>query len=132
MTHFFKLTICGGVLLLCSIARLYAQTKPVKTSIFDGIIVAGYADDGMYINCTGPAVKFSKKPFAIMAGLLPSLKIKEDKSLTTKNAIITPTLGFGITALYKHLALQLPIFYATKTSAQNGGWKIGIGLGYKF
>ena len=132
MIPFIKLTVWSGVLFLCLISKLSAQTKPLKTTAFEGVIVAGYTDKGMYINCTGPAVKFSKKPFAVMAGLLPSLKIKEDQSTATKNAIITPTLGFGLTALYRHLALQLPVFYTTKTNSKNGSWKIGLGLGYKF
>ncbi|WP_449398943.1 hypothetical protein [Chryseobacterium wanjuense] len=30
--------------------------------------------------------------------------------------------------VYKKLALQIPLYYNTKTSTQNGTWKMGIGL----
>ncbi|TZF86511.1 hypothetical protein FW774_01920 (plasmid) [Pedobacter sp. BS3] len=105
----------------------------VKPVLFDGVLVAGYADDGAFVNCTGPGVKFNKKPFSLLVGLLPSLKIKEDKvTAGTKNATITPTLGFGLTAVYKHLAIQLPFYYLSKTAAKDGKWIAGAGIGYKF
>lgn len=132
MSYSIKFAALSGVLFFCSIFRSSAQATNIKTSLFEGIIVAGYVDKGMYINCTGPAVKLSKKPFAVMAGLLPSLRIKEDKSAATHNTTVTPTLGFGATALYKHLAIQVPLFYNGKTSTQNGSWRAGIGIGYKF
>lgn len=132
MSYYIKITALSGVVLLCSVFSSLAQSANIKTSLFEGIVVAGYVDKGMYLNCTGPAVKLSKKPFAVMAGLLPSLKIKEDKSAATKNTMITPALGFGVTALYKHIAIQVPLFYNAKTSTQNGSWTAGIGIGYKF
>lgn len=132
MSYYFKVAAFSGVILFCSIFRLSAQSTNIRTSLFEGVIVAGYVDKGMYINCTGPAIKLSKKPFAVMLGLLPSLKIKEDKSAGSQNATVTPTLGFGATALYKHLAIQVPLFYNAKTSTQNGSWRAGIGIGYKF
>lgn len=108
-----------------------AQVKPV---LFDGLIVGGYIDHGAYINCAGPAVKFTKKPFTILLGLLPGLKIKRDNTATgaPKNTLVTPSLGFGPTMIYKHLALQLPIYYNSKTSTKDGKWVPGIGMGYKF
>lgn len=107
-----------------------AQTKAI---LFDGIIIAGYVDHGAYINCTGPAVKFSKKPYMLAAGLLPGLRIKEDKVAPglSKNSLTTPSLGFGLTAAFKHLAVQIPLYYNAKTTAKNGEWNLGFGLGYK-
>ncbi|TCC84648.1 hypothetical protein FBD94_12960 [Pedobacter hiemivivus] len=113
-----------------------SQTNVIQTkaTFFEGVIVAGYVDQGAYINCAGPAIKFSKKPLAILVGLLPSLRIKKDKVATgaTQNSVITPNLGAGITATYKHLAIQVPVYYNAKTSTKDGKWNPGIGIGYKF
>lgn len=125
--------LCGSLVLCMLNFSAKAQSNPVKPVLFDGVLVAGYADDGAFINCTGPGVKFNQKPFSLLLGLLPSLKIKEDKvSAGTKNATITPTLGFGLTAVYKHLALQLPFYYLSKTSTKDGKWITGVGIGFKF
>lgn len=126
---------CGLMLLLCLASNSsIAQQAKIKGSLFEGVFVAGYADCGAYINCTGPAVKYSRSKLSVLAGLLPSLRIKEDKMEEgrPKNSLITPTLGFGLTAFVGHFALQLPAFYNAKTATSNGNWKIGIGLGYKF
>jgi len=106
------------------------QTKLV---LFEGIVAAGYVDHGAYINCTGPGLKVTKKPYMLLIGMLPSLRIKEDQVAAgaTKNSMLTPNLGFGLTAAFKHIALQLPFYYNTKTSTKNGSWKLGVGLGYK-
>ncbi len=111
--------------------RAEAQTK---FSLFDGTIIAGYVDNGAYLNCTGPSVKFTKKPFSIAASLLPTLRFKEDKvsAGATKNSLVTPNLGFGLTAVFHHFAVQLPFYYNAKTVAKNGEWNVGAGLGYKF
>ncbi len=122
-------------LLLCISHGLQAQEKTVKGSLFEGVVVAGYVDQGSYLTCTGPAIKYNCAPKAsILLGLLPSLKIKEDKVEEAKprNSWVTPTLGFGITAVLKHIAIQLPAFYTAKTSTADGKWKLGIGVGYKF
>lgn len=112
-------------------AALHAQHKKISAQAFDGIIVAGYADNGAYINCTGPAVKYTTQKWNLMLGFLPSVKIKEDTS-AVKNATLTPTLGFGATlTIFKHLAIQVPTFYIPKTSMNNGKWTLGVGLGYK-
>lgn len=113
---------------------LFAQNATIKGSLFDGTVVAGYVDKGAYINCTGPAVKYSRSGASILLGLLPTLKIKEDKveAGKPKNTWVTPTLGFGITACIGHFALQLPAFYAAKTATTNGKWNLGAGIGYKF
>lgn len=122
------LSTCLSLALFSS--ALKAQTK---VALFDGTIVAGYVDHGGYVNCIGPSVKYLKKPFSISAGLLPSLRIKEDKVAAgaTKNSLITPSLGLGLTAVFNHIALQLPLYYNTKTSTKNGEWNVGVGLGYK-
>lgn len=115
-------------------ARSQTNALQTKASLFEGIIVAGYVDKGAFINCAGPAIKFSKKPVAVLVGLLPSLRIKKDKVAAgaTENAVITPNLGAGITATYKHLAIQVPVYYNAKTSTTDGKWNPGIGIGYKF
>jgi len=122
-------------LLTCiALTLLFTETRAqTKVALFDGTIVAGYVDHGGYINCIGPSIKYMKKPFSVSAGLLPSLRIKEDKVVAgaTKNSLITPSLGLGLTAVFNHLALQLPLYYNAKTSAKNGEWNVGIGLGYK-
>ncbi|NML71153.1 hypothetical protein HHL23_15290 [Chryseobacterium sp. RP-3-3] len=102
----------------------------VKVAFFNGIVAAGYVDHGAFINFTGPNVSFTDKGLKLIAGMLPSLRIKEDHSPGTKNSPITPNLGAGLTVVYKKIALQIPVYYNTKTSSQNGTWKVGIGLGY--
>jgi len=123
------------VLLSCiALTLLYSETRAqTRAALFDGTIVAGYVDHGGYVNCIGPNIKYAKKPFSIAAGLLPSLRIKEDKVApgASKNSLITPSLGLGLTAIFNHIALQLPLYYNAKTSAKNGEWNLGIGLGYK-
>ena len=123
-------------LIFCSVVKSQTNGNAFQTkmTLFEGIIIMGYADKGAYINCNGPSLKFSKKPFAVLLGFLPSLRIKEDKVVgaAPKNALITPSLGIGITASYKHLAVQVPMFYNAKTNHKDGKWNPGIGLGYKF
>jgi hypothetical protein len=138
MTNFYKksafffFSLC--MLSLAARSQSNGSTSQTKATIFEGVIVAGYVDQGAYINCTGPAIKFSKKPFAVLVGLLPSLRIKKDKLAAgaTQNSVITPNLGAGITAIYKHLAIQVPVYYNAKTSSKDGKWNPGIGIGYKF
>ncbi|MDW9381882.1 hypothetical protein [Chryseobacterium sp. JV558] len=107
-------------------------SSKIKVSFFDGIAVAGYVDHGAFINFTGPNVSLTHQNIKFVLGMLPSLRIKEDRSLGTKNSPIMPTLGAGLTMVYKKIALQIPAYYNTKTADQNGSWKIGIGLGYSF
>lgn len=110
------------------------STKKLTAGVGDGIVVAGYVDNGAYVNFTGPHIKWVKKPYAILLGVLPSLRIKEDKVATgaTKNSVITPTLGVGITFAYKHLVVQVPLYYNAKSSTADGKWNPGIGIGYRF
>jgi hypothetical protein len=65
-----------------------------------------------------------------MIGVLPSLRFKEDKGIT-KNSFITPSLGIGITYTFKSLAIQIPFYYTSKTTVENGKWEMGIGIGLK-
>ncbi|WP_235833139.1 hypothetical protein [Arcticibacter tournemirensis] len=114
-------------------AQTQKETK-VKPVLFDGFLVTGYVDNGAYINCTGPGVRFTKKPVSVLLGFLPGLRIKEDKvpEGASKNSAVTPSLGFGLTAAYKHLAIQVPFYYTSKTATKDGKWNPGIGIGYKF
>jgi hypothetical protein len=127
--NYTALAACLALTMLSGSAK--SQTK---ATLFEGIIVTGYVDHGGYLNCTGPSIKMTKKPYTLFLGLLPSLKIKEDKVAagTTRNSVLTPFLGFGFTAAFHHLAVQLPVYYTNKNAAQDGRWKIGAGLGYKF
>jgi hypothetical protein len=129
--NFFTLSIALG---LGSVSTVNAQTVTKAASMFDGTVVAGYVDDGAYINFTGPHIKWVKKPYALLLGVLPSLRIKEDKVAAgaKKNSIVTPSLGAGITFAYKHLALQVPLYYNAKTGTADGKWNVGFGIGYKF
>lgn len=136
MTNYYKKSIYlfVSLSLLALTAKSQSNAVQTKATLFEGVIVAGYVDKGAYINCTGPAIKFSKKPLAVLLGLLPSLRIKKDKVAAgaPQNSVITPNLGVGVTAIYKHLAIQVPVYYNTKTSTRDGKWNPGIGIGYKF
>jgi hypothetical protein len=131
MRHKTLATLLGCLALTMLLLNAKSQTKAV---LFDGIVVAGYVDHGAFINCAGPSLKFTKKPYMILLGLLPSLRIKEDKVApgATHNAALTPNLGVGLTAAFHHLALQVPIYYNAKTAVKNGKWNPGLGIGYKF
>jgi hypothetical protein len=65
-----------------------------------------------------------------MIGVLPSLRFKEDNG-TTKNSLVTPSLGLGMTYTYKSIAVQIPFYYNSKTAITDGRWNIGIGVGLK-
>ena len=101
---------------------------------WDGMAIAGYVNNGGFVNFGGPTVKLIKKPFCFGFGILPTMRIKEDKVAkgSPKNSIIMPTAGFGFTLIYKHMALQVPFYYNTKTATASGKWNPGIGIGYKF
>lgn len=112
------------------------ETKPepakqtIKFNPFDGVIIAGYVDNGIFLNFTGPNINFTYKSSKITLGMLPSLRYKEDKGLF-KNSPITPTLGCGLTYCWKKLAVQVPIYYNTKTATANGRWNLGVGIGMR-
>src|SRR5262245_8310428 len=99
------------------------NTGTTKTTIvaWDGMEVAGYVNNGGFVNFGGPTVKLVKKPFAIGFGILPTMRVKKDNVAkgSPKNSIVTPTAGFGFTFLFKHLVLQVPFYYNTKTATSN-------------
>lgn len=136
-TKSFKALICVAFAL--SVSEVNSQTNNVsglvlKPVLWDGVIIAGYVDDGAYINFSGPSIKYSRKPVILAVGMLPGLRIKEDKVAegSPANSAVMPSLGFGLTASYKHLAVQIPFYYTNKTAAKDGKWHPGFGLGYKF
>lgn len=125
--------LLGCLILTMLFFSTKAQTT-TKAVLFDGVVVAGYVDHGAYINCAGPGIKFTRKPMSLLIGMLPSLRIKEDQVAigATQNSLITPSLGIGATAVFHHVALQIPCYYNAKTAAKDGKWNLGVGLGYKF
>lgn len=124
----------SSCLLLLTINTLQAQAKKASVTIWDGMAIAGYVNDGGFINFGGPTVKLIKKPWVFGFGILPTMRIKEDKvpAGAKKNSIITPTAGFGFTIVYKHFVTQVPFYYNSKTATANGQWNVGLGIGYKF
>lgn len=105
--------------------------KPaVKFNPFDGTIIAGYVDNGAFLNFTGPNISFTHKSSKIILGMLPSLRYKEDNGVF-RNSPITPGLGFGLTYCWKKLAVQIPIYYNAKTATANGRWNLGVGIGMR-
>ncbi|MCU7615872.1 hypothetical protein NZ698_01570 [Chryseobacterium sp. PBS4-4] len=127
-----KKTVSTALLFSSTLFFAQENSSKIKASFFEGIVVAGYVDHGAFINFTGPNISFNHKSTKVMLGMLPSLRIKEDKSSGTKNSAITPNLGVGIAAVYKKIVLQIPLYYNSKTATQNGNWKVGVGLGYSF
>jgi len=130
----WKAALLGGIACCMLQERAFGQATKLTTSVFEGIVVGGYTDHGGYLNCTGPAVKYQVTSFTLMLGLLPTLKFKRERVVgdAPRNAVMTPTLGFGMTAIYQCFAIQIPVFYSPKTSVDDGKWKPGIGVGYRF
>ncbi|MBO9594726.1 MAG: hypothetical protein J7599_17615 [Niabella sp.] len=127
-----KLCTLAAILLLTKVTTAQTTGSKTNAALWDGMAVAGYVDKGAFINFGGPAVKWTHKPFCISLGMLPSLRVKEDKASASRNATVTPSLGCGLSASYKHLALQVPLYYNAKTATADGKWNVGLGLGYKF
>ena len=123
-----KLVVCTITLFLS--INLFSQKIEVSKLIFSGTFMGGYVDNGAYLNFTGPGLKLQKGNSDLMIGVLPSLRFKEDKGIT-KNSFITPSLGLGITYTFNTMAIQIPFYYISKTTIENGKWKIGIGIGLK-
>lgn len=107
------------------------KEKKVSVAFFDGTVIAGYVDRGAFLNFMGPNINLSKGNSRFVFGMLPSLRFKEDSG-PTRNAVVTPNLGGGITYSYKKIAFQVPFYYNTKTATRNGQWVIGFGMGYRF
>ncbi len=118
------------IVFLLNSNNLLSQKTEVNTFILSGTIVAGYVDNGIFLNFTGPGVKIQKGSSDLMVGVLPSLRYKEDNGIT-KNSLVTPSLGLGITYTYKSMAVQIPFYYNSKTAIADGRWDIGIGVGIK-
>lgn len=112
------------------------ETKPetakptIKFNPFDGIIVAGYVDNGAFLNFTGPNIALTVKSSKFILGMLPSLRYKEDNGMF-RNSPIMPGLGCGLTYCYKQIAIQVPLYYNPKTATANGRWNAGIGIGMR-
>jgi len=128
--------VLGCCMLMLGYTNLCAQTNEttinkLQLGLYDGIIATGYVDHGAYLNFTGPNINYSFKQLKLIVGMLPTLRIKEDQA-TVKNALVTPTLGMGLTLAYKKLVIQWPFYYNAKTSTVNGNWKMGVGIGYRF
>ena len=108
----------------------FAQEDKVSFAMYEGIFIAGYVDNGAYLNFTDPNINATNKNSKFILGMLPSLRFKTDDR-TPKDAFITPNLGFGFTCSYKILALQIPLYYNAKTTTQNGQWHMGWGVGLR-
>ncbi|AEA42103.1 hypothetical protein [Fluviicola taffensis] len=137
MNHTFNSIILFSLTLFVLQPVAFTQeTKPepakpsIKFNPFDGVIIAGYVDNGVFLNFTGPNISLTLKSSKILLGMLPSLRYKEDNGIF-KNSPITPSLGFGLTYSYKKMAIQVPIYYNTKTATANGRWNLGIGIGMR-
>ena len=122
--------------MLIAATAAHSQEAVKKTSVtfWEGMVVGGYVNEGAFINFGGPTLKFVSKPWSFGFGILPTMRIKQEKVAkeATKNSAITPTAGFGFTIAYKHLVLQVPFYYNPKTATSNGKWHPGIGLGFRF
>ena len=117
------------LLLFTSVLSINAQQK-TQTQIFDGIVAAGYVNNGAYLNFTGPNISWQKGQSKVLLGMLPSLRYKVDQGATV-NARIYPALGAGLTYSYQRFVFQVPLYYNPKTASTNGNWQIGCGLGIK-
>jgi hypothetical protein len=130
-------TMLNLACLLCCYCSLHAQANtPARTaaSAWDGMVVAGYVNDGGFVNFGGPSIRFIKRPFAVSLGMLPTLRFKKDKVAegAKENSTVMPTAGIGISFVYRHLVVQVPFYYNGKTATSDGAWKTGVGIGYKF
>ena len=106
------------------------KPKGFNFSLYKGYAVAGYVDEGAFLNFTGPNINYSIDESTFTLGMLPSLRFRKDQGETT-NSFVTPNLGAGLTYSYKIWAIQIPFYYNAKTETQNGQWHVGIGLGLR-
>lgn len=120
-----------ALLLFLATSHCNAQAKKMEYATWNGTFVAGYVDNGGFLNFTGPSVSYNtSKETKFALGLLPTLRFKTDKG-PTKNSFVTPNLGVGLTYTYRSWAFQVPIYYNPKTLTKNGQWNVGVGFGYK-
>ena len=132
MKKLFVISVCVA----CMLCNVKAQEKNVvkaTITVWDGMMVVGYVNNGAFVNFGGPTLKLVMKPWSFGFGILPTMRIKEDQVAkdAPKNSIVTPTAGFGFTIAYKHLVMQVPFYYNPKTATANGKWHPGIGIGIK-
>jgi hypothetical protein len=102
----------------------------IEPVAIDGSVIAGYVDQGAYLNFSGPGIQLKIKKTKWTLGMLPSLRFKKDNG-STNNSLVTPSLGAGVTFSYKWMALQVPFYYMAKTGTTNGRWLTGVGIGIK-
>ncbi|WP_198669906.1 hypothetical protein [Cognataquiflexum aquatile] len=134
----FRFLVCAALALFIwtnneaqTVGNSEKETKNIiQVAAYDGIIVAGFVDGGGYTNFTGPNINMTRGDSRFILSALPSLRYKKDNS-TPKNAFVTPTLGIGFTYSYKLFAVQVPLFYNSKTAVEDGRWHVGIGLGLR-
>lgn len=107
-----------------------AQEDKMSVVFYDGVFIGGYVNNGAFLNFTGPNISLTHKNSKFIFGMLPSLRFKEDKD-TPKNTFVTPNLGIGFTYSYKMWAVQLPLYYNSKTATLNGNWQVGFGVGLR-
>ncbi len=100
----------------------------VQASLYEGMVIGGYVDQGGYLNFTGPNIHLTRGHSVYVLGMLPSLRFREDEG-SPRNAFVTPNLGIGFSYSYKLLAIQMPFYYNPKTATENGRWHVGLGLG---
>ncbi len=120
--------VCAILILLSF--NVSAQNVNTEITIYEGILVGGYVDEGAFLNFTGPNIAVIKGNSRLLIGMMPSLRFKKEDG-TTQNSFVTPALGCGITYCYKYLAFQIPLYYTPKSSIQNGQWHIGAGVGLR-
>ncbi len=126
-----RLIVCIIILLVCfDNSFCNAQDRQVKISVYEGIFIGGYVDNGGYLNFTGPNINSTYRNFRFILGMLPSVRFYEDRG-TPKNSFATPNLGIGFTCSYKMIAVQIPFYYNAKTTTENGNWHIGLGVGLR-
>jgi len=82
MKKLFIKTVCIAVALF-SVTAINAQkeekAKPKSAIVaWDGMMIAGYVNDGGYVNFGGPSLKLIKKPWSFGFGILPTMRSKED------------------------------------------------------
>jgi len=133
---FFSKLLFGMAFVCVSRSVRAQENTPVSISPFvaEGVVVVGYADEGAYVNFMGPGIRLNRHRFSALVGVLPSIRIKEDSTPKSapRNSIFTPSLGLGLTVLYKRVAVQIPLYYTSKTAVADGKWSVGVGLGFRF
>lgn len=118
------------LVLLFSSTDINAQESKIDFTLYDGLVVVGYVDEGGFLNFTGPNLSLVSNKSKFILGMLPSLRFKEDDR-TPKNSFVTPNLGVGLSYIYKSFVVQIPLYYNAKTANNNGEWNFGLGIGLR-